>query len=168
MRKSVCRAGIYDVAGIITSLTGQRIENLNHKDDTSGKAVLTGLPIGYLQRLIHFKACIRMKLKAGVMVHEDWPNNVPENKSSENFRSPDMFMIWAIKFRTCYQWLQVVYAIKMSPASQETRQQTRITWRKQTFTTTWCSTKSLCLFRTWSWARIQALFSTPHYEVKEE
>jgi len=48
-----------------------------------GKAVLTGLPVSYLQRLIHFKAYIRMKLKAGVMVHEDWRNNVTREEFEE-------------------------------------------------------------------------------------
>ena len=82
MRKSLCRAGIDDVAGI-TSLAGQRIKSLNYKGDASGKAVLTGLPVSYLQRLIHFKAYIHMKLKAGVMVHEDWRNNVTREEFEE-------------------------------------------------------------------------------------
>jgi len=75
MRKSLCRAGIDDVASI-TSLAKQRIENLKYRDDAVGKAVLTGLPIGYLQRLVRFKAYTRMELKAGVMVHENWRNTV--------------------------------------------------------------------------------------------
>ena len=100
MRKCLCRAGIDDVAGI-TSLTGQRIESLNYKDEALGKAVLTGLPVSYLQRLIHFKAYIRMKLKAGVMVHEGG-RMLPE-KNSKTFRSRDMFMTWTNRYRNYQQ-----------------------------------------------------------------
>ena len=67
IRKSLSRAGIDDVAGIM-SLAKQRIENLKYKDSAAGKAILTEFPDGYLQHLICFKAYIGMKLKAGKMV----------------------------------------------------------------------------------------------------
>ena len=83
IHKSLSRAGIDNVPGIM-SLAEQHIKNLKYKKDSAlGKAVLTGLPNGHLQRLICFKAYIQMKLKAGVMVHEDWQNNVTKDEFQE-------------------------------------------------------------------------------------
>ena len=82
MRKSLHRAGIDDVAGIM-SLAEQRIERLDYKDDASGKVVITELPASYLQRLIHFKAYTRTKLNAGVMIHRDWKNTVTRKEFEE-------------------------------------------------------------------------------------
>ena len=82
MHKAFDKAGIDDVGGI-TSLSEKRIEALKFMDGPTDKPIVTGLPIGYQQLIICFKAFAQDKISEGINVHQDGQNLVTKTDFQE-------------------------------------------------------------------------------------